>query len=311
MIMKTAACLSSLVLAILLLIPGVGCRSSDPTGETGPSPADTTSSHTPSVRIICAAPSITEIVFALGSGDQVVGVSDFSVYPPAALSKPRIGGLFNPNRERITALKPDLVITQGEHDSLHALERELGIQRLSVEIDSLSDLKEAIRILGDRLDRRSEARNLIFDLEKRLKHIREMTCDLPRPRVFLSLGHTPGDLTGLMTAGAGTFLDELIEIAGGVNIFGNIPHLYPQISKEALILEQPDIILEICPEGISTGSRELLRQDWDRFASLHRQASVSVHFISSDYLLIPGLRLPLAAGEFARIFHGELFLEAP
>jgi len=309
--MKTTGCLPSLVMAILLLVPGIGCHSSGSPQGTDPSPADASPTKDPPVRIICAAPSITEIVYALGSGDQVVGVSDFSVFPPAAMSKPRIGGLFNPNRERIVSLKPDLVITQGEHESLHAMERELGVQRLSVKIDTLSDLKQAIRILGDRLGHQPKAHSLVSDLESRLQRIREQVREFSRPRVFLSLGHTPGDLTGLMTAGSGTFLDELIDIAGGVNIFGSMPSLYPQISKEALVLHQPDIILEICPEGISTGSRELLRQDWNRFASLHRQTPVSVHFVSNDYLLIPGLRLPLAARKFARIFHGDRFPEDP
>jgi len=308
--MKTAGRLFPLIMAMLLLVPGSGCRSSDSPWETELDSGSLRPGDSPS-RIICAAPSITEIVYALGCGDRVVGVSDFSVFPPPAMSKPRIGGFFNPNLERITSLKPDLVITQGDHDSLHALERELGIKRLSVKIDSLNDLKQAIRTLGIRLDRRTEARSLIVELENSLRRIQEKTRNLPRPKVFLSLGHTPGDLTGLMTSGSGTFLNELIVIAGGVNIFGDIQSLYPKISKEALILQTPDIILEICPEGISPGSREILHQDWDRFASLHRQNPMDIHFISDDYLLIPGLRLPLTARKFAHIFHGDRFPEAP
>ena len=309
-IMKNAVCPFPLIMAMLLLAPGSGCRSSGPPQEIGPVSGNFNQGNSPG-RIICAAPSITEIVYALGCGDRVVGVSDFSVHPPPATSKPRIGGFINPNLERIISLKPDLVITQGDHDSLHALERELGIKRLSVKIDSLSDLKQAVRILGDRLDRGAEARSLVLELENDLRRIQEKTHDLPRPKVFLSLGHTPGDLTGLMTSGSGTFLNELIGIAGGINIFGDIRSLYPKISKEALILHNPDIILEICPEGISPGSRKLLHQDWDRFVSLHRRKPIDIHFISDDYLLIPGLRLPLAARKFAHVFHGERFPEDP
>lgn len=263
--------------------------------------------QSPYDKLICASPSITEIVFALGFGNQVVGVSDFTMYPHEARSIVTIGGLFNPHKERITTLQPDLVITQGLHSALTSFCEDKRLPLLSVPMDSLEHIPEAIITIGKKLGATKRASKLAEQLKQDLKQLQEKTRLLPARKVFLSLGHTPGDLTGLMTTGSDTFLHELIQIAGGTNIFSDAAGRYPQISKEALVAREPDIIIEVFAEGISSENRKLLRQDWERLATLPAVKSENIHFLTEDYLLIPSPRIVLTAHRFAAIIHPEVF----
>jgi iron complex transport system substrate-binding protein len=258
-------------------------------------------------RIICAAPSVTEMVFALGRGDLVVGVSTFSFFPPEAADKPKIGGLFNPSKEKIFALQPDLVITQGRHTALSRFCREQDIPLLSLHIETLNQIKNALDKLGHLLKAREKARRLIGDLNTQLDSVRNKTASLPPRRIFLSLGHTPGDLTGIMTASSGTFLQELIQLAGGINIFHDLSTRYPRVSKEVLLTRNPEVIIEILAEGLSHKNKTLLRRDWERLSRLPAVKEDRIHFLTQDYLLIPGLRVVKTAEAFARIIHPEAF----
>jgi len=256
-------------------------------------------------RIICATPGIAEIVFSLGCGDRVVGVSQFSTYPPEVKDKPVIGGLIDPNRERILVLNPDLFLTQGVHPSMAAFCREHGIQFLSVEIEKLADIPEAVLFLGKTLKVEAKAEELAGSITEGLRVIRNKVQGREKRTVFLSLGHTPGDLTGLMTTGKGTFLHELITDAGGINIFSDVKGKYPQISKESLVKRQPDLIIEL--NGLPAGKLEFLKKDWDKLSVLTAVKKGRIYFLAEDYLLIPGVRVARTAERFARIIHPEVF----
>ncbi len=256
-------------------------------------------------RIICATPSVTEIVFALGSGKRVVGVSDFTFYPPEAKNMTSIGGMINPNKERIIHLQPDLIIFQGKHESLTRFSQQNGIPFFSVPIDSLQDIILAIHTIGTKLGAEARATELSHTLQTDLQALRSKTEGLPTPKVFLTLGHTPGDLSGLMTTGPGTFLHELVELAGGQNLFSDASGLYPQISKEALIMRQPDIIIEVFAEGITAKNQSLLRKDWERLSDMPAVKTGNIYFITDDFLLIPGMRVIQTAKKLIEIIHPE------
>ena len=258
-------------------------------------------------RIICAAPSVTEIVFSLGIGDRVVGVSDFSTFPPEALTVAPIGGLINPNKEKITSLQPDLLIIQGQNESLARFCEEHGIRFLSIEINTLEDIWTAIHTIGLTLRAEEKARALIQKIKDDLQDIKDRIQDRPLKKVFLTLGHTPGDLTGLMTTGPGTFLHELVSVAGGENIFSDASGLYPQISKESLVKRQPEVILEAIPGGIPEDKLKLLKKDWSQLPMLPAVKSGNIHFLVEDFLLIPGVRISRTVRRFAEIFHPEAF----
>ncbi|NOR14887.1 MAG: ABC transporter substrate-binding protein [Candidatus Aminicenantes bacterium] len=266
---------------------------------------DTAGSEGGYQRIICATPSVTEIVFALGSGQRVVGVSDFTFFPSEAKDMTSIGGMINPNKERIIHLQPDLIIFQGKHDSLARFSQQSGIPYLSVPIDSLQDIVMAIHTIGKKLGEEAQATQLANTLQTELQTLRSKTEGLPSPKVFLTLGHTPGDLSGLMTTGPGTFLHELVELAGGQNLFSDASGLYPQISKEALIMRQPDIIIEVFAEGITHKNQTLLRKDWERLSDMPAVKTGNIHFITDDFLLIPSMRVVQTAKKLIEIIHPE------
>lgn len=294
--------LVSLLLCLSLTFLPSGCQSNN-SALSSSLKKDSSSNLKKTFRLVTASPGITEIAYTLGLSDNIVGVSDFSVFPPEAQNKPKIGGLFNPNKEILTALQPDLVITQGKHESLAKFCREQDIDFLSVNMDSLEDVFSAVQIIGNKLNKSKKAQNIVDALKRDLDKIRKKTIGLTPKKVFITLGHTPGDLTGLMTTTSGTFLHEIIEIAGGKNIFADLQGLYPHISKEALLMRQPDIIIEIFPEGFSGENKEMLKKDWERLDILTAVRTGNIHYLTEDYLLIPGVRIPQAAKKLAQIFH--------
>jgi len=283
--------------------------------EGGPKQSETASEigirrRTSPQRIICAAPSITEFVFALGFGHRVVGVSDFSTFPPEAKGKPQVGGLINPNKEKIVSLEPDLLILQGRNDSLARLCKESGIRFLSIEIDSLEDIWSAVALIGEELKAPDKASALVLRIQEELRSVRERIPPLPPVRVFLSLGHTHGDLTGLMTASSRTFIHELLTLAGGDNIFKDASGLYPQISKESLVKRRPEVIMETIPGGAGDKKQKMLIRDWLQLPMLPAVRSGRIHFLTEDYLLIPGVRIAHIVLRFAQIIHPDVFNES-
>ncbi|NOR11811.1 MAG: ABC transporter substrate-binding protein [Candidatus Aminicenantes bacterium] len=289
---------------ICLILPAC-TQNTDQESEISPSESGRTTVE--AKRIICAAPSVTEIVFALGIGERVVGISDFSTYPPEVRTIPRIGGLINPNKEKITSLQPDLLIIQGQNESLARFCREHKIRFLSIEINSLEDIWAAIHTIGQTLRAEKNASALIQKIKADLQEIKGRIHNLPPKKVFLTLGHTPGDLTGLMTTGPGTFLHELVSVAGGENIFSDATGLYPQISKESLVKRQPEVIIEALPGGIPEEKLKLLEKDWLQFPMLPAVQSGNIHYLTEDFLLIPSVRIAQTVRRFAKIFHPEAF----
>jgi iron complex transport system substrate-binding protein len=257
-------------------------------------------------RIICMAPNIVETVFALGAGDRVVGVSQYTAYPPEAREKPSVGALFNPDLERIVALKPDLVIVQEKHEKVEALCQSRGIRVLRMNMLRVSTILEGVRALGDVLGRREQAKALADKIRSDLDAVRKRVEGKPRIRVFLCLGHTPGSLKGMFTVGKTSFLTEMIEIAGGENIFGDVENSYPQVSAESLLARAPDVIIETYPsEEMPESRRKALLADWQTMPGLPAVRSGRVHFVTEDYVVVPGPRVGMIAGLFAGLIHSE------
>ena len=258
-------------------------------------------------RIICGTPGITEIVFGLGAGHRVVGVSQFSAFPREATEKPVIGGLINPNREKITALKPDLLITQGKHESLAAFCRRQGITFLSLEIETLEDIHNAVTRLGGILGTAGEAARLHNFIKEELQRLTFRISVFPARKVFFVLGHSPGDLSNLMSIGPRTFLHQLITAAGGINIFADASGTYPQISKESLLRRQPEVIIEVITGDLSEEKIRMLKSDWSQLSILPAVLQGQIHFLNQDFLLIPGTRVTQTAQLLAEIIHPEAF----
>ncbi len=191
-------------------------------------------------RIVSLAPGITETLYALGLGDRIVGVTTFCDWPAAALAKERIGGFTNPSIEKIVALKPDLILATADgnrKETVEQLER-LGLAvYVTNPVNTRGVLNSMIRI-GEITNRRQAAEELAEKLQKRLDRITLQVRARKKPRVFFQLGLEP-----MITAGAGTLINEVIERAGGMNIAGRDIANYPRYSVEGVIGASPDIII--------------------------------------------------------------------
>lgn len=257
--------------------------------------------HSPR-RIVVLAPSLTETLFALGLGPRVVGVGDFSHFPPEVRSRPRLGGLFDPNLERIVALHPDLaVLLPSERDLGDKLSR-LGIASLVVRNESLADVEHGFTAIADRCGVPETGRRLAAELH------RELAPRPPRPprkgaplRVVLSVGRQAGRLTDLLVAGPGTFYDELLTRLGARNAFADAPVRYPQVALEEVLTRAPDVILEIREDLPSPAVVRQLTTEWWGLPQLQAASRAQVFVLAGDYVVVPGPRLPRLYREMGQI----------
>ena len=256
-------------------------------------------------RIISMAPSITEVVFPLGLGDRIIGVSDFCDYPPEAKEKTKIGGVVNPNMEAIVSLNPDLVLALPNvtQESLFRSLRELGIKVLTLRNDTLEDLFATITKIGEVTGTEKEANAMIESLQRTFSEIREKVSSEPRRKVMFIVGVEP-----LFVAGKGTFINELIDIAGGTNIAGESFSRYPQIGIEEVVSQAPEVILYTSLNFELTPEQEVKAKAlWEAYPSIPAVKNGRIHGLVADYVTLPGPRLARGVEDMARAIHPEVF----
>ncbi len=261
-------------------------------------------------RVVCVNPAATEIIFALGREDKLIAVSDYCDYPAATSDFPHVGGALNPNFERISVLEPDLIIIQGQADEISEYCRLKQIDCMSVNLRDLKEIYSEIPRLGQRLGCAEVAQKLADNIWAELEKVKSETSSVSQKKVFFSMYRTAGSLAGITTIGPGTLINELIEIAGGTNIFADLDQSYPVISKETLLKRQPDIIIESYSSdaGGLPGNEQVLR-DWSKLDMLNAAKDKKVYVVDGDVVLKPGPRITQAAQILARIIHPELYGE--
>jgi iron complex transport system substrate-binding protein len=269
------ALLSLLVLAL------AGCRNGEERAAAG-SPASCQ-------RVIALAPNLTEELFALGLGERVVGVDDYSHWPPEVEKLPRLGGLFNPNLERIVTLKPDLaLLVPSERDLVEKLQR-FGIDSLILSNETLADIEQSFQTLANRCGVPEAGERLAAEWREGLR-----PDPVPgAPRVLLSTGRPAGRLAELVVAGPGTFLDELLQRLGAVNAFGDAPIRYPEVGMEEIVARAPDVVIELRADPVSPDVARGLVDDWNALPQVPAVREGRVKLIDGSHVLIPGPRLPL------------------
>ena len=191
-------------------------------------------------RVICLMPTVTDTVFALGAGDDVVGISDYTKYPAAALTKPSVGDLIKPSIETILSLHPDLVIgtqPKGPMEVTDQLERA-GIPIFLVSPHGIAGIFHSIESVGMALNRTPQADALVHSLQQRVDTVRTRTKGLPAPRVFMPIWYDP-----ITTIGKNAFITEVIEAAGGRSVTDDLTSEWPQISMEVVLERAPDALL--------------------------------------------------------------------
>jgi ABC-type Fe3+-hydroxamate transport system substrate-binding protein len=191
-------------------------------------------------RVICLMPTVTDTVFALGAGDDVVGISDYTKYPAAALTKPSVGDLIKPSIETILSLHPDLVIgtqPKGPMEVTDQLERA-GIPIFLVSPHGIAGIFHSIESVGTALNRTPQADLLVHSLQQRVDAVKARTKGLPAPRVFMPIWYDP-----ITTIGKNAFITEVVEAAGGRSVTDDLSSEWPQISMEVVLERAPDALL--------------------------------------------------------------------
>jgi len=258
-------------------------------------------------RIISLSPSLTEIVFALGMGDRLAGVSRFCDYPPETKDISEVGGYLDTNYEAIAALKPDLVLLLPEQEDAAGYLSEIGIRTLTVDNKTISDILESIDILGERLGAEKEARALLAKIKGRIDKVTNENTE-EKARVLVSIGHDfgSGRVDELYAAGQGTYFDELLGMAGGSNVCSGIPVSYPVISAEGMISMDPEIIIELVMPGTADDitDKEILK-DWSSMNSLKAVRNRRVYILRKDYVHIPGPRFIFLLEDIVEVIRSE------
>jgi iron complex transport system substrate-binding protein len=215
-------------------------------------------------RIICLMPTVTDTVFALGAGDDVVAISDYTKYPAAALKKPSVGDLIKPSIETILSLHPDLVIgtqPKGPMEVTDQLER-VGIPIFLVSPHGIAGIFHSVESIGMALNRTAQADALIHSLEQRVDAVKTRTKGQPAPRVFMPIWYDP-----ITTIGKNAFITEIIEAAGGRSVTNDLPAEWPQISMEVVLERAPDALLLV--RGGKTTLKVLQdRPGWSSMAAI-------------------------------------------
>jgi iron complex transport system substrate-binding protein len=252
-------------------------------------------------RIVSLAPSLTEILYFLGLGERVVGVTQFSYYPPEAHLKPKVGSYINLNVEKIISLAPDLVIgtVDGNKPGIITLLKRAGIQVFIVNPRNVREVMDTIRILGRVCGVPKKANELSQDLKRRVDDILKKTMSREKPLVFLQINLRP-----IMTVNRNTFHHDLIRLAGGRNMTEAEPITYPRISLEEVIRRKPDVIII---SSMEIGGRfEKARQAWLRWKSIPAVKNNRVRLIDSDLIDRPSPRIIDGLDAMAKIIHPEV-----
>jgi len=255
-------------------------------------------------RIVSTAPSITEILFALGAGDQVVGDTTYCNYPEAAKTKPKIGGFTTPNVELILALNPDLVfMAEKASNVVEALRQSRRIDVVTVRPDSVSGIFQSIQTVADKIGTPERGKALIQAIDKEIHSNAVPNNPARKPKVLFIVGRTPGEISDLIVVGRGAYLTELIELAGGINIAADAAVEYPRFSFEEVIHRDPDIIIDMGHnEMITESQKRAVKQLWQKYAFLRAVKRDAVFPISADYFIVPGPRIGQAVHDLRKIF---------
>jgi iron complex transport system substrate-binding protein len=292
-----AATIATSVLLLLAALPLAGTDT--------PRGAVAWGAERPPSRIISLVPALTEIVFAIGAGAKVVAVSSYDVSPPEVTRLPRVGALLDPDVERIIGLKPDLVLLYGSQTDLVTQLSRASIPSFAYRHGGLDGVIATIRALGERTAHQAQAGRLADDIERRLDAIRQAASASVRPRTLLVFGRERGSLRNIYASGGRGFLHDLVETAGGANVFADVDAESVQASSELILARAPDVIIELRSIDIPAGQEQVAEvRTWDALASVPAVRNGRIHLLTGRWLVVPGPRVADSAEAIARALHG-------
>jgi iron complex transport system substrate-binding protein len=252
------------------------------------------------------APSATEAVFALGAGDRVVGVDSYSDFPPAARDLPRVGGLTDPDLETILALEPDLILVWMRHEKVEALGARYDIPTLALPMNRLDEIYAGFRRLAEVLGVPERGEALCREIAADLQSVRDRVTGRPRVRTLFLAGRTLGVMKGLWAAGNDSFLTDLLEIAGGRNVFDDMDDAFREVAVESIVARAPEAVIEPHPgaEDAEAVRRKSL-DDWRKLPTIPAVRHGRVLILTGRGALLPGPRIGETAARLADLLHPE------
>jgi iron complex transport system substrate-binding protein len=258
-------------------------------------------------RIISLIPAVTETLFAIGAGDRVVGVGSFDNYPAEVRQRPRVGGLIDPDTERILSLKPDLVFLYGSQEDLARQLRAAGIGVETYRHTSLGGVVQGIREIGRRIGREADAGRVADEIDRRIAAVRERSRERPKPSVLIVFGREDGTLRGIYASAGRGFIHDMVEAAGGRNVFADVDQENVQASLESILERRPDVILEI---RAGTAIREAdwpekTRAAWRTAPGIPAVATNRIQVLLDERLVVPGPRVADGVELIERALHRQ------
>ena len=258
-------------------------------------------------RIISLIPAVTEMLFAIGAGPQVVAVGSFDTFPPEVQSLPKVGALIDPDLERILSLRPDLVAVYGSQTDLRAQLDRAGIPVYRYSHAGLADVTRTMRELGDRTGRAETAKQLADRIEKQLAGIRSRVAGRPKPRTLVVFGRESGALRGIYASGGVGFIHDMLEAAGGENIFADVVRENVQATSELILSRRPDVVLELRSGSLTPDDVKRETAVWNKVSSLPAVRAGRVVILTDPRTVVPGPRVAEGTELIARVLHPGAF----
>lgn len=257
-------------------------------------------------RVVSLVPATTEMLFAMGASDRIAGVSSYDRFPPEVERFPRVGGLLDPNVERLLALKPDLVIVYETQTDLRQQLERAGVPMFRYAHGGVADIGQTLRALGERVGATAAANAAAIRIERRLDAIRERVAGRGRPKTLLVIGRDAGSLRRISASGGYGFLHDVLEIAGGSDVLGDLKRESVDLSTEMVLTRAPEVIIELhYGESLRPDQLDAERRVWTALPSVPAVKNNRVYLMTGDEFVVPGPRIVLAAERFANALHPE------
>ena len=257
-------------------------------------------------RVISLIPAATEMIFALGAGGRLIAVSSYDKFPPEATKLPKVGALLDPDTERILAMRPDLVILYGTQAELRRSLDRASIPYYAYEHRAMPDIMATVRSIGARLGSAAEANALATSMEQALAGVRAAVAGQHRPRTLLVFERDRSSLQNIYASGGYGFLADLLDAAGGDNVFSDLKQQSVQASTEMILARRPDVIIELRygqSAKDSNPARDL--RPWDALGSVPAVKAKQIHVLVGDQYVVPGPRIVDAARQLGRVLHPD------
>jgi iron complex transport system substrate-binding protein len=259
-------------------------------------------------RIVSLVPATTEMLFAMGAGPRIVGVSNYDRFPPEVARIAKVGGLLDPDVETLLSLKPDLVIVYDTQEDLKKQLERAQVPMYHYIHRGLPDIMETMRALGARIGAKPAADAAATRIEQQLAAVGRRVAGRSRPSTLLVFGREQGTIRRVHASGGYGFLHDVLELAGGTDVLNDLHKQSVEMSTEMILTRKPEVILELhYGNSLKPAAMDAERLVWNGLPSLPAVKNKRVYLLAGDEFVVPGPRIVVAAERFARTLHPEAF----